>query len=82
MDKDLALAFKFDNAPADVKAAAQKNLDAYTRMKTTENQCVIWQKEKNEARAQFDETQITFKAAVEAWTRSEGPIVAASDEVK
>jgi hypothetical protein len=70
MDKDLALAFEFENAPDEVKAAAIKHRENYFRFEKSNLQSDIWNKEKEIARKLYLDSQRAFNTAVKNWLAS------------
>lgn len=71
MDKDLALAFEFENAPAEVKARAKEHKDSWLRLEKAKAQSQVWAEEFAQARRDYFKTSKAFKEAVNAWDPAE-----------
>jgi hypothetical protein len=67
LDKELALAFDFENAPEEVKVAAQAHRESWLRFKVACSQCTKWASERTTAEISYDETAKAFRKALNEW---------------
>lgn len=67
IDKKLALAFDFKDAPAAVKDAGQAHRDNWKRLEKANDQFSKWKSERAAAQAAYEASQAVFDKAVEAW---------------
>ncbi len=71
MDKKLALAFDFVNAPAEVKEAAEVHRENWLRLEKAEAQVKRWIEERNEALSAHKASSRRFDSALKAWDPAE-----------
>lgn len=71
MDKNLALAFEFSNAPKDLKEAGIAHRENYFRLKKAEAQFSLWNKEVEAAKVEFNASLSKFNSALDAWKPDE-----------
>lgn len=65
--RELALAFAFPDAPAEVKTAAELHKTAYQRLVKSEAQLKLWTTEKDDARKDYAHTSKQFDKALASW---------------
>lgn len=70
MEKKLALAFEFKNAPNEFKEIAEAHRKNYLRLEKAKVQSAKWISEKDEAQRAFNETSRRFDAGLDAWEKS------------
>lgn len=66
MDRNLALLF-FNEAPAQVKEAAEAHKKNYSRLVKAQGQLDLWTLEQAEAKKAFDESQRYLNKSIDAW---------------
>lgn len=67
IDKKLALAFDFKDAPKEVQDAAKQHRENWLRLEKARDQFGKWQSEVQRAEAAYVETQKLFDSAVDNW---------------
>lgn len=67
MDKELALAFEFENAPESLKKAAETHRNNWLRLEKAKSQVAKWNAESIEANKAFAESHKIFKSELNAW---------------
>jgi hypothetical protein len=71
MDKEIALAFNFEEAPEDVKATGALHRDNFLRLEKAKSQLAMWTAELESARSDHAKTLKVFQEAINKWIRSE-----------
>lgn len=67
IDKNLALAFDFKDAPKEVQEAGKEHRQNWLRMEKAEDQFNKWKKERVDAKAAFDASAAGFQSAIDKW---------------
>lgn len=67
MDKKLALAFDFKNAPAAVQDAGKKHRDNWLKLEKATDQEKKWRQAKIEAQRAYEQSERDFTQAIDAW---------------
>lgn len=70
--KLLALALSFEDAPEDVKKAAQELKDAYLRQEKAEDQFQQWNKERDAAKNDLKKSVRDFDKVLRKWDPGKG----------
>lgn len=70
MDKEIALAFNFEDAPENVKNSGAAHRENFLRLEKAKNQLELWTKELQDARTDHAKTLKTFQEAINRWLRS------------
>lgn len=71
MDKEIALAFNFDDAPDEVKNAGLAHRENFIRLEKAKNQLALWTAELEAARADSGRTLKVFQEQINKWLRSD-----------
>lgn len=67
MDKKLALAFEFKNAPEELKKAAEVHRENWITLEKAEAQVQKWTAARELAIRAYSESDKAFQRAIEAW---------------
>lgn len=67
MDKELALALQFGEAPKELQDVALKYQEQFLRLEKANNQVSLWLEEASEARKAQDQAQKEFRKGVNQW---------------
>ena len=67
MQKELALAFSFGEAPTEVKDAAKSHRENFLRLAKAESQFARWKSELEQARRAHDVSADAFSKVLNAW---------------
>lgn len=70
MEKEIALAFSFDDAPDDVKEAGLKHRENFLRLENAKHQVALWTAELEAARSDSGRTLKVFQEKINSWLRS------------
>lgn len=66
-DKNLALAFDFKDAPAEVQDAGKAHRENWLRLEKASDQLNKWKLERAEAQAAYDDSANKFQSAIDQW---------------
>lgn len=70
MDKEIALAFNFKDAPEDVVAAGEAHRENFVRLEKAKNQVALWTAELESARSDSGKTLKVFQERINSWLKT------------